>query len=272
MPRSASFVLKRVPVQCVEDYLQHKTVDVPTPSQCRQHFTADGMHNVLQDLQTNGFSVVPGWFELPKDNAGVMKAGMHEQPIFERINLVPTTEGVSYSTHRGCGKRMQTLKKHSEALLDWGNIRQQLQTFFRIVWPDFDATYQATRLCSRPGAPAQDVHCDNASEGHYSEHYKFPVDVMIPISYENDTFIDIRPSGTNKNVRILLRRGDLLVFRGDVAHRGVENPAEKSHYRLHVYVDHALPEQRSTRSKSNLDRITVRRANDTTYYVHVGFS
>ena len=133
---------------------------------------------------------------------------------------------------------------------------------------------EATRLCSLPGAPLQSVHCDNAKEGHYSKHHKFPVDVMIPISYKDDTFLDIRPSGTNRNVRVLLRRGDLLVFRGDVAHRGVENPAEEPQYRLHVYVDHKV-QKRTTRSKSAKqckDMITVHRLKDYTVYVHVGFS
>ena len=271
MSRSASFVLKRVPVQRVEDYLQHKTADVPTPEECRQHFTADGMYNVLTDLQKNGFSVVPGWFKLPNDdNAGVLQ-NLREEAIFERFVLVPENNGVRYGTHSGSGKRLQTKKKYSETLLNWGNIRQQLDNFFRTVWADCDVTYQASRLCSLPGAPVQGVHCDNAYEGDFSQHYKFPVDVMIPISFEDDTFLDIRPSGTNKNVRILLRRGDLLVFRGDVAHRGVENPSDKTHFRLHVYVDHEVS-KRATRSQSDLDKIVVRRKKDRTYYVHVGFS
>ena len=114
VPRTSSFDLKRVPVKRVEEYLQHKTVEVPTPEQCRQHFTADGMHNVLADLEKNGFSVVPGWFQLPDDdNDGVMKTRMTEEPIFERIGLVPKPTGVAYSTHRGCGKRLQTKKRHS---------------------------------------------------------------------------------------------------------------------------------------------------------------
>ena len=253
---------------------------MPTPAECRQHFTTDGLHNVLTDLRGNGFSVVQNWLKLPGDNSGALGKA-HEETIFESFDIVPTSEGCSYPTNRGCGKRLQTKRSFSKKLLIWGNIRKQLDELFTNVWPDSALGYQATRLCSKGNAPLQDVHCDNGPEGSYSKHHIFPVDVLIPISHKDDTFLDIRPTGTNKNVRVLLRRGDLLIFRGDVAHRGVENGSEDCHYRLHVYVDHILqsvkPPARSTRRKKQqmgqqTDQVAITRRSNTTYPVHVKFS
>ena len=260
----------------VTDYLEEKSVDMPTPAECRQYFTTNGLHNVLADLRGNGFCVLQNWLKLPADNSGVLEK-MREETIFEHFNLVPTPTGCKFTTSRGSGRRVQTKKIFSNKLLTWGDISKQLDELFTNVWPDCQLKYEATRLCSKGQAPVQGVHCDNAEEGSYSKHHKFPVDVMISISHKDDTFLDIRPTGTNKNVRVLLRRGDLLIFRGDVAHRGVENPSENPHYRLHVYVDHILevvePPARSTRSKSKqMDQVCVTRGANETYYVHVGFS
>lgn len=37
--------------------------------------------------------------------------------------------------------------------------------------------------------------------------------------------------------RILIQRGDVLFIRGDIPHRGCENHASHTHYRLHAYVE-----------------------------------
>ena len=66
-------VVKGSHVQRVEDYLQQQSLVVPTPEECRQHFTPDGVENALHNLRTIGFCVIPGWFDLPDDaNAGVL--------------------------------------------------------------------------------------------------------------------------------------------------------------------------------------------------------
>ena len=265
MPTSP--VVRQSHVQRVVDYLQQKSLDVPTPEECRKHFTPDDVGDALQDLQNNGFCVIQDWFNLPADNSGVLKP-MDEETIFQKFDLAKGIGGIEFEPNRLSGKRVQTTKKHSNQLLAWGNVREQLDSFFKHFWPDCSLEYQATRLCSKRKAPAQAVHCDNTNEGYYTGYHGFPVDVMIPISFRDDTFLDIRPSGNNKNIRVLLRRGDLLVFRGDVAHRGVENDSKKPHYRLHVYVDHKLKSRRAKPS----DSIAVRREKDRTYYVHVGFS
>ena len=254
----------------VENYLEEKSVQMPTPEECRQYFTVDSIDDVFQDLTKHGFSVVQDFIKLPDTNSGILKP-MTEEAIFEYFNIIPTPEGCTPATNTGSGKRVQTKKRYSPKILAWGDIKDQLDDLFSHVWPHSALKYQATRLSSKGNAPPQAVHCDNATEGTYSRHTKFPVDVMIPISHDHDTFLDIRPSGTNKNIRILLRRGDLLVFRGDVAHRGVENRSKTTHYRIHVYVDHVI-RRRTRRDPLKEDEIAVPRIPNKTWYVHVGFS
>ena len=38
--------------------------------------------------------------------------------------------------------------------------------------------------------------------------------------------------------RVCIQKGDVLMLRGDIPHRGVKNAVDHEHYRLHVYCDH----------------------------------
>ena len=92
----------------------------------------------------------------------------------------------------------------------------------------------------------QQWHCDSKDAWHYQQtsstnnNVKFPMSLLIGI--ESLSFLDyISVSNNGKDVpqRIAIQRGDVLLLRGDVPYRGVENVAEHEHYRLHVYVDPA---------------------------------
>lgn len=65
----------------------------------------------------------------------------------------------------------------------------------------------------------------------------YDMNCIVAISKKDDTFLDIRPLGTSKWKRVLIKRGDAFVFRGDVAHRGVEHKGDYTHYRIHCYCD-----------------------------------
>ena len=43
-----------------------------------------------------------------------------------------------------------------------------------------------------------------------------------------------------------MSRGDIIIFRGDVAHRGVKHDGDYNHYRLHCYVDNEHEENTTT--------------------------
>ena len=73
------------------------------------------------------------------------------------------------------------------------------------------------------------------SYGNYRPYYS--VNCIIAISDKDDTFLDIRPLQFDKWCKVLIKRGDLFCFRGDVAHRGVHNTYPYDHYRLHCYCD-----------------------------------
>jgi len=62
---------------------------------------------------------------------------------------------------------------------------------------------------------------------------------LVCISKHNDTYLDVQALGEQKYIRILLRRGDMFWFRGDVPHRGVEHDANYDHYRIHCYCNMA---------------------------------
>ena len=55
-------------------------------------------------------------------------------------------------------------------------------------------------------------------------------------SSQDLTFLDFVNIG-NYIPRVCIQRGDLLLVRRDIPHRGVENVADHEHYRVHVYCD-----------------------------------
>ena len=83
----------------------------------------------------------------------------------------------------------------------------------------------------------QDVHCDSKKAWSYSNAKattKFPFSILVGI--EDLTFLDF-VNIDNYIPRVCIQRGDLLLVRGDIPHRGVESLADHEHYRVHVYCD-----------------------------------
>lgn len=74
-----------------------------------------------------------------------------------------------------------------------------------------------------------------ALDSYGDDELSYSGSAIVATSFKDDTFLDILPRGKEKYVRILLKRGDMLWFRGDVAHRGVENNKDEHHYRIHCY-------------------------------------
>ena len=86
----------------------------------------------------------------------------------------------------------------------------------------------------------QAMHCDSKTAYSYSKakaSTKFGFSIIVGI--EDYSFLDfVNKEGlTNALHRVCMRKGDVLMIRGDIPHRGVENAADHEHYRLHVYCD-----------------------------------
>ena len=84
------------------------------------------------------------------------------------------------------------------------------------------------------------MHCDAKREWVYStgKITKFPFSIIVGV--EDMSFIDFVVEREKGKVRrVCIQRGDLLLIRGDVPHRGVENVIEHEHYRIHIYCDAA---------------------------------
>ena len=86
----------------------------------------------------------------------------------------------------------------------------------------------------------QDVHCDSKKAFAYTKAKattKFGFSIIVGV--EDYSFLDFvnDNKGDYQLRRVCICRGDVLMLRGDIPHRGVENAADHEHYRIHVYCD-----------------------------------
>lgn len=191
-----------------------------------------------EQLLTNGFVLLKEALNLRRDNQELMQLcqNMKKDEIFETI----TSNHGRVKTDPGCKKRFQTDANlaNSRKIGSWCNIGKQIQALLKTNMGRLNEyTLSFTRLGSEPNTPAQGVHCDHADERRYGTSRAFSINAIIPISLMDDTFLDVRPLNHFVWERILLRRGDVFFFRGDVAHRGVEHLHPYPHYRIHCYCD-----------------------------------
>ena len=94
----------------------------------------------------------------------------------------------------------------------------------------------------------QDPHCDIDQPYSYQTKNSFPFVVVIGI--EQYSFMDIEFNQRGIIARILIQRGDVLFIRGDIPHRGCENHASHTHYRLHAYVELKKKNTKRNRKKA----------------------
>ena len=89
---------------------------------------------------------------------------------------------------------------------------------------------------SNPGGPEQPKHADSAPVGHLCgmEYSKLPLVVLFATEEETKLHIWQYPNSTTKTT-IYLKRGEMLVMRGDMAHAGASYDA--NHWRVHMYID-----------------------------------
>lgn len=88
-------------------------------------------------------------------------------------------------------------------------------------------------LKSVKGCEKQTEHCDSAPLGYFQGKTHFPMACVIAL--QNETKMYIRSLSTNNEKCLLLQKGDLLLFRGDVKHCGADY--DKLNIRLHAYID-----------------------------------
>ena len=156
------------------------------------------------------------------------------------------------------GRRQQSTKASSSLIAKWSQLEKQLREILSQMYKrDIKRQYkfQFTVLKSLPRAPNQSVHCDHVGEGMLTSTTSifYDLNIFISISLQEDTFLDLRPVKSSKWYRVPVSRGDVIIFRGDIAHRGVKHEKDYDHYRIHCYADHRT------------------RANNTTTFVSVPF-
>ena len=95
--------------------------------------------------------------------------------------------------------------------------------------------HEANLLLAKQGCEAQAFHADESVPGTYEEKKNYPFSIIVGVS--DRAFLDVVLPHDGSPVRVLLCKGDVLFFRGDVTHRGTENPWDRDNYRLHCYVD-----------------------------------
>ena len=85
----------------------------------------------------------------------------------------------------------------------------------------------------------QAVHCDSKKAYAYSKAKagtKFLFSIIVGI--EDYSFLDFANEGADHGLwRVCIQKGDVLMLRGDIPHRGVENTVDHEHCRLHIYCD-----------------------------------
>ena len=201
----------------------------------KQYIELTKKRDLFVMVNTIGFGIVEKAIKLPRENDDLYKRldKVKTEPIFEK--LVPSFGQMN--PQFGTRKRFQTTPRATSKIHNWNKLGKQLETFLTTHFT-YEFNLAFVRLGSKPLCPAQAVHCDHIQEGMYANsdgHYG--INVIVPISFKDDTFLDIRPLGSSRWIRVLLRRGDTFLFRGDVAHRGVEHMLPYTHYRIHCYCD-----------------------------------
>ena len=164
---------------------------------------------------------------------------------------------------------------------EWNDFDRQLINFLKIHLPNNwikTGTKSVELLYSMLKSDGklettQQWHCNSKEAWHYQQssntNVKFPLSLLIGI--ESLSFLDyisVSNNGTDVPQRIAIQRGDVLLLRGDVPHRGVENVAEHEHYRLHVYVDPAGIKKKDVISKDTTLPVEINTSGATGPYVY----
>ena len=158
------------------------------------------------------------------------------------------------------GRRRQSTNASSSLIAKWSHLEKQIREILSQIYKlkiKRQYKFQFSVLKSLPRAPNQSVHCDHVGEGMLTSTTTTPIfydlNIFISISLQEDTFLDLRPANSSKWYRVPVSRGDIIIFRGDIAHRGVKHDKDYDHYRIHCYADNQ------------------KRANNTTTFVSVPF-
>ena len=217
----------------------------------RRLFTSS-TENAKKMIKQNGFVLLQKVLDLTSDNKQLLHEVIQKakfKPIFETLNFKNGKPHSSYGTRR----RRQTPKAFSSIIGKWGKLEDRLRTLLSSIYGkkingNRHYKFQFTCLESLPHTPYQSVHCDHTYEGHFHNSGREfdDLNLFIAISSKPDTFLDIRPVRTSKWYHIPVSRGDIIIFRGDVAHRGVKHDGDYNYYRLHCYVDHEHQENTTT--------------------------
>ena len=101
--------------------------------------------------------------------------------------------------------------------------------------PPTTYVFEANLLLAKAGCAAQAFHTDERQHGEYDNVKTYPFSIIVGVSKR--AYLDVVLANNGSPVRVVLCQGDVLFFRGDVIHRGTENPWNHDNYRMHCYVD-----------------------------------
>lgn len=130
-------------------------------------------------------------------------------------------------------------------------VAHAIETLHRDALPPNQRITDGVLLVSLPGCKRQRRHCDYLPTTFKRDDKRFPCGAVF--ASESRTRLRVWP-GTHDHIRhslpppslrfssfdLLLEKGDVLLFRGDLVHAGSAYPAKQfahGHARVHLYVD-----------------------------------
>lgn len=172
-------------------------------------------------LHTRGFVVFRNAFEV--DNSTLTE--VYETRFNAIFNGVAQNGELTYD-----GKRLQGTG-------EWRNkLKRQLNRFLwdKAILSEDRRMAELYALRSLPNCGLQPRHTDSAPEKSLQEQAPDDVPLALIYALENNTRLKVWPFDGDFCV-INLKKGDMVVFRGDMAHCGFEYKVMNT--RIHAYID-----------------------------------
>ncbi len=225
MPKTAQTRAERKKIDAV---LQRECCSICYPSSNVKSICdacASFQQTCNEKLHASGFVVFRKAFEV--DNSTLTE--VYETRFNAIFNGVAENGELTYD-----GKRLQGTGEWRQ------KIKRQLNRFLwdRAILSEERMIAELYALRSLPDCGRQPRHTDSAPEKSFKD--REPEDVPLALLYalENETRLKVWPFNGEFCV-INLKKGDMVVFRGDMAHCGFEY--KETNTRIHAYIDTNKP-------------------------------
>lgn len=202
----------------------------------RSQFSMERVENVdkaMQQLHSIGYVVMKAAFSLDAFVEECVYATNFKECVFNGVN----DNMLTYD-----GNRLQGTGRWQR------DVKELLQHFLKVngFMKAVHARKTVQNLCamrSLKGGSAQPLHMDSAKCSLKDTLEDADVPLSCIYALEDDTRLGVQPwTGCFKRILLNLKRGDLLIFRGDLPHYGT--PYDSENTRIHAYVDSTLCKRR----------------------------